>query len=110
MHIRIRADGFDGVIRMVAHGAGIAIVPKAAIARRPPEPSWQWVSLQEAWAQRSLRLCARRFDNLPAYAKAHLLGVAVVKSTDGVAYAKAKVASLLLVGLCTKPYRHYKGC
>ncbi|MCQ6259494.1 LysR substrate-binding domain-containing protein [Pseudomonas sp. Q11] len=70
MHIRIRADGFDGVIRMVAHGAGIAIVPKAAIARRPPEPSWRWVSLQEAWAQRSLRLCARSFDDLPAYAKA----------------------------------------
>lgn len=70
MQIRIRADGFDGVIRMVAHGAGIAIVPKAAIARRPPEPAYQCVPLREAWAHRALLLCARNFEGLPAYAKA----------------------------------------
>ncbi|WP_260959748.1 LysR substrate-binding domain-containing protein [Pseudomonas citri] len=69
MHVRIRAEGFDGVIRMVAHGAGLAIVPKAAIDRRPPEPSYQCITLQEAWAQRALRLCARDFDGLPAYAR-----------------------------------------
>ncbi len=33
MPIRIRADGFDGVIRMVARGAGLAIVPPEAIER-----------------------------------------------------------------------------
>jgi DNA-binding transcriptional LysR family regulator len=69
MQIRIRADGFDGVIRMVAHGAGIAIVPKAAINRRPPEPGYHCVPLQEAWAHRALLLCARNFEALPAYAK-----------------------------------------
>ncbi|ALQ01292.1 LysR substrate-binding domain-containing protein [Pseudomonas brassicacearum] len=70
MQVRIRADGFDGMIRMVAHGAGIAIVPKATIDRRPPEPSYQCVTLQEAWAHRALLLCARNFDGLPAYATA----------------------------------------
>ncbi|MGN8343400.1 LysR substrate-binding domain-containing protein [Pseudomonas sp. SMV71] len=70
MQIRIRADGFDGVIRMVAHGAGIAVVPKAAVDRRPPGPSYQVVALQEAWAHRALLLCARNFEGLPAYAKA----------------------------------------
>ena len=70
MQVRIRADGFDGIIRMVAHGAGIAIVPKAAIDRRPPEPAYQCVPLQEAWAHRALLLCARNFDGLPAYATA----------------------------------------
>ena len=69
MHLRIRAEGFDGVIRMVAQGAGIAIVPKAAIDRRPITSSYQRIELQEAWAQRALRLCARDFDNLPAYAR-----------------------------------------
>lgn len=69
MQIRIRADGFDGVIRMVAHGAGIAIVPKAAIDRRPFEPSYHCVPLQEGWANRALLLCARNFEGLPAYAK-----------------------------------------
>ncbi|MNC80124.1 LysR substrate binding domain protein [compost metagenome] len=70
MQVRIRAEGFDGMIRMVAHGAGIAIVPKAAIDRRPPEPSYQCVPLQEAWAHRALLLCARNFNGLPAYAMA----------------------------------------
>ncbi|UZE06979.1 LysR family transcriptional regulator [Pseudomonas corrugata] len=70
MRIRIRADGFDGVIRMVAHGAGIAIVPKATIERRPAEPSYRCVPLHEAWAQRALLLAACNFEALPAYAKA----------------------------------------
>ncbi|MCQ3825459.1 hypothetical protein JEG41_12120, partial [Streptococcus agalactiae] len=36
---RIRAEGFDGLIRMVARGAGLGIVPQAALARRPaPHP------------------------------------------------------------------------
>jgi DNA-binding transcriptional LysR family regulator len=70
MQIRIRAEGFDGVIRMVAHGAGIAVVPKAAIERRPPQSSYHYVPLQEAWAHRALLLCARNFERLPAYAKA----------------------------------------
>jgi len=70
MQIRIRADGFDGMIRMVAHGAGIAIVPKAAVDRRPPESCYQTIPLQEAWAHRALLLCARNFEALPAYAKA----------------------------------------
>jgi DNA-binding transcriptional LysR family regulator len=70
MRIRIRADGFDGMIRMVAHGAGIAIVPKAAVERRPPEPSYQCAPLQESWTHRALLLCARNFEGLPAYARA----------------------------------------
>jgi len=70
MQMRIRAEGFDGVIRMVAHGAGIAVVPKAAIERRPSQSSYHYVPLQEAWAHRALLLCARNFERLPAYAKA----------------------------------------
>ncbi|WP_434560803.1 LysR family transcriptional regulator [Pseudomonas sp. R1-6] len=70
MQIRIRADSFDGVIRMVAHGAGIAIVPKAAIDRRPSERAYRCVPLQETWTRRALLLCARNFEGLPPYAKA----------------------------------------
>jgi DNA-binding transcriptional LysR family regulator len=70
MRIRIRADGFDGVIRMVAHGAGIAIVPRAAVERRPAESSYRCMPLHESWAQRALLLAARNFETLPAYAKA----------------------------------------
>jgi len=72
MPIRIRADGFDGVMRMVARGAGLAIVPLAAVERWRGEQSFKRLALQEPWAQRKLLLCARDFETLPGYAKALL--------------------------------------
>ena len=72
LQIRIRADGFDGVMRMVARGAGLAIVPLAAVERRASETSFKHLALQEPWAQRKLMLCARDFAVLPGYAKALL--------------------------------------
>ncbi|VVP70721.1 HTH-type transcriptional regulator CynR [Pseudomonas fluorescens] len=70
--IRIRAEGFDGVIRMVARGAGLAIVPLAAIQRRGADQPFKSFPLEEHWAQRKLLICARDFAALPAYAKALL--------------------------------------
>ncbi|MDI3270783.1 LysR family transcriptional regulator [Pseudomonas sp. MDT1-16] len=72
MPIRIRADGFDGVIRMVAHGAGLAIVPRMAIERWPQVQAVTTRSLPEDWANRTLKICARDFDSLPGYARALL--------------------------------------
>lgn len=72
MQIRIRADGFDGVIRMVARGAGLAIVPLAALQRWAPGQPFKRVALNEAWAQRTLLLCARDFAALPSYTNALL--------------------------------------
>jgi DNA-binding transcriptional LysR family regulator len=71
MQIRIRADGFDGVMRMVARGAGLAIVPLAAVERGALR-SFKWVALNETWARRTLMLCARDFTALPNYARALL--------------------------------------
>ncbi|WP_448091169.1 LysR family transcriptional regulator [Pseudomonas azerbaijanoccidentalis] len=70
MQIRIRADGFEGVMRMVARGAGLAIVPLAAVERGPATSSILRLDLQEPWAQRKLLLCARDLTALPAYAMA----------------------------------------
>jgi DNA-binding transcriptional LysR family regulator len=72
MPIRIRAEGFDAVLRMVAHGAGLAIVPLAAVQRCTAPLPFKFFALQEPWAQRTLLLCARDFDALPRYAKALL--------------------------------------
>lgn len=72
LQIRIRADGFDGVMRMVARGAGLAIVPLAAVERWPGEKPFHSRDLQEPWAQRKLLLCARDFAALPGYASALL--------------------------------------
>ncbi|MHC8304073.1 LysR substrate-binding domain-containing protein [Pseudomonas sp. PB3P13] len=70
LQIRIRADGFDGVMRMVARGAGLAIVPLAAVERSAC--TFKIFQLREPWAQRKLLLCAGDFAALPGYALALL--------------------------------------
>ncbi|MGO2488305.1 MAG: LysR substrate-binding domain-containing protein [Pseudomonas taetrolens] len=72
MQVRIRAEGFDGILRMVARGAGLGIVPKATIERWQAPRTFNVVSLSEPWADRKLLLCARSFEHLPAYARALL--------------------------------------
>jgi DNA-binding transcriptional LysR family regulator len=72
LQIRIRADGFDAALRMVVRGAGLAIVPQAAVQRWLGDPAFHSIALAEPWAQRKLLLCARDFAQLPAYAKALL--------------------------------------
>ncbi|MBC3958089.1 LysR substrate-binding domain-containing protein [Pseudomonas triticifolii] len=72
LRIRVRAEGFDGVLRMVAHGAGLGIVPQAAVDRAPRPLRLAAVRLSDAWADRTLLLCAADFDALPGYAKALL--------------------------------------
>ncbi|MDZ5433325.1 LysR substrate-binding domain-containing protein [Pseudomonas fluorescens] len=70
MQIRIRAEGFDAVMRMVAHGAGLGIVPLAALQRWTVAQPLKSFALKEPWAQRKLLLCARSFEHLPGYARA----------------------------------------
>lgn len=70
MQMRIRAEGFDGVMRMVARGAGVAVVPQAALQRGTRRQALNAVPLHEAWAQRRLLLCTRDERALPPYAKA----------------------------------------
>ncbi|MNI59983.1 hypothetical protein D3C73_1151690 [compost metagenome] len=59
-------------MRMVARGAGLAIVPQVAIERRGNDLPFKRFVLKEDWAQRRLLLCARSFEGLPGYAKALL--------------------------------------
>ncbi|MFT0869785.1 LysR substrate-binding domain-containing protein [Pseudomonas sp. CAM1A] len=68
MQVRVRAEGFDGVIRMVGGGAGVAVVPLTSVRRWEHSLPLRWVALQDAWAKRSLLLCARDFSALPGYA------------------------------------------
>ncbi|MDZ3995419.1 LysR family transcriptional regulator [Pseudomonas sp. Teo4] len=68
MSVRVRAEGFDGVIRMVAGGAGVGVVPLASVKRWAGVLPLHWMALQENWANRRLLLCARDFAELPGYA------------------------------------------
>ena len=72
LQTRVRADGFDGVMRMVARGAGLGIVPQAALQRWPHAEQLQAQPLTEDWTCRKLLLCTRSFEQLPGYATALL--------------------------------------
>ncbi|UFN49592.1 LysR substrate-binding domain-containing protein [Roseomonas sp. OT10] len=76
MRLRARVHGLEAVCRMVALGAGMAVVPDAA-ARRWLGGGPGAVPLTDAWAERRLYLVARRMEELPSHARrlaAHLLG------------------------------------
>lgn len=74
---RIRAESYDGMLRMVLRGAGLGVVPQAAVERFQQAGRLKSVPLSDSWAERTLLLCAPDFDALPEYAKAlvrHLCG------------------------------------
>ncbi|MYM81513.1 LysR family transcriptional regulator [Duganella sp. FT50W] len=66
-HCKIRLRGFEAVSRMVASGAGLAILPATA-ARRGSEPL-RMVKLSDDWADRKLLICVRDEAALPGYAR-----------------------------------------
>ena len=67
---RIRAESFEGVLRMVLRGAGLGVVPKAAVERFQQASRLKSAVLSDGWADRHLLLCSADFDTLPEYAKA----------------------------------------
>jgi len=70
-HLRCRARlrSFEAVCRLVASGAGLAIVPAAA-ARRGREPAQlRLVRLSDPWAARKLLICVRDYASLAADAR-----------------------------------------
>jgi len=70
MQVRVRAEGFDGAVRMVARGAGVAVVPLAAVRRCQGQLQFASCALPEPWAARRLLLCSADFDALPGHAQA----------------------------------------
>lgn len=70
LKIRVRAESYDGVMRMVVRGVGLGIVPQAAIERFQDSSGFKSLPLSDPWADRKLLLCAADFNALPAYAKA----------------------------------------
>lgn len=77
LQVRLRAEGVDGVLRMVARGAGLGIVPRAALERWQATPTFKVVKLNEPWADRKLLLCAHSFEQLPPYARTLLEALSV---------------------------------
>jgi DNA-binding transcriptional LysR family regulator len=63
LRFRVRLRGFDAICRLVASGAGIAIMPETA-SRRHRRPDLRVLALSDPWASRTLLLCARSFATL----------------------------------------------
>ena len=72
MHCKIRLRSFEAMCRMAASGAGLALMPAAAVARSASNDSsaLRVVKLEDDWADRKLLLCMRDQAALPAYARA----------------------------------------
>ncbi len=69
MRTRVRVRGLDAACRMVALGAGIAVVPEAAARRWDARGGLAVVQLVDPWAERRLVVVVRRLDALPSHAR-----------------------------------------
>jgi DNA-binding transcriptional LysR family regulator len=69
MRTRVRVRGLDAACRMVALGAGVAVVPEAAARRWKGEGALALVPLEDPWAERRLVVVVRRLDALPSHAR-----------------------------------------
>jgi DNA-binding transcriptional LysR family regulator len=69
LRYRVRVRSFDAVCRMVASGAGLAVVPESAVLRSRDVASLKPVRLSDPWAKRRLLLCMRSYADLPGYAR-----------------------------------------
>jgi DNA-binding transcriptional LysR family regulator len=66
---RVRVRSLESVCSMVGQGIGVGIVPEAVANRARRSTGIRLVKLQDAWAQRSLMVCMRSHDQLPAHAR-----------------------------------------
>lgn len=64
LNVRLRVSSFQAMCGLVARGVGVAIVPQAALQRSSFQAQLRAWPLQDAWATRTLYLCARSFAQL----------------------------------------------
>jgi DNA-binding transcriptional LysR family regulator len=63
LHHRVQVQGFDALLRLVADGVGVAVVPALA-AERLAVPGVRVRSLSDAWAVRQLLVCFGAAEDL----------------------------------------------
>jgi DNA-binding transcriptional LysR family regulator len=66
---RVRVRSLETVCAIVGQGIGVGIVPAAVGQRVRRSTGVRPVGLLEAWAQRSLMVCMRKRQELPAHAE-----------------------------------------
>jgi DNA-binding transcriptional LysR family regulator len=66
LNYRIRVNSFDEQCRLVADGAGIALMPQSSARRNARTTDVAVLPLADAYTAFALRLCVRRLADLPA--------------------------------------------
>ncbi|MBD9481531.1 LysR family transcriptional regulator [Pseudomonas sp. PDM14] len=64
LSVRLRVSSFEAMCGLVARGVGVAILPQAALQRSAFQTQLRAWPLQDAWATRTLYLCAPSFAQL----------------------------------------------
>lgn len=79
---RIRMKSFDGLCEMVAHGIGIAVLPRQAARRYRRRGDVRTVPLADAWARRRLALCYREWHRLSPAMRSLLLHLGAMPGAE----------------------------
>lgn len=66
---RVRLRSFEAICRMVESGVGVGIVPLTAARRCARTMRIVRIDLSNAWADRTLNICVRRYAELPSYTR-----------------------------------------
>lgn len=70
LNVRVQVSSYDSVCQIVATGAGISIIPYAAFKRlQDIHPSLAYRKIDEAWAERSFKICALDFNTISQFAQ-----------------------------------------
>jgi DNA-binding transcriptional LysR family regulator len=85
MRPRVRVRGLDTACRMVALGAGIAVVPEAAARRWDTQGTLAMMRMDDPWAERQLMVIVRRLDALSPHARKLVDDLAGAPERAGVA-------------------------
>jgi len=67
INLRVQVGSFDAVCRMVAAGAGVAVVPRACAIRYGGPSRLRLVGLDDGWARRGISLVRLRDRALPQF-------------------------------------------
>jgi DNA-binding transcriptional LysR family regulator len=69
LKLRIQVSSFESACRMIEAGVGVGVLPESAARRHARSMAIRLVPLSDAWAIRSMQICLRSLDELPAFAR-----------------------------------------
>jgi len=66
LRLRVQVKSFEAVCKLVQANMGIGVLPEAAALDFAPVMGLRLIRLTDPWAERSMHVCIRDFDSLPA--------------------------------------------